>query len=119
MDGAVVGPLPGLVEDVHVLTGALQLADEAAVLGHHVVIGLPLAGMMREGRVLESLILLGTAFVLSRICDILKPTPARQLQRVRGGWGIVLDDWFASVYALILTHGAADLIEAKLFPLIN
>jgi len=94
------------------------VADEYLTLPI-VVIGLPLAGMMREGRVLESLILLGTAFVLSRICDILKPTPARQLQRVRGGWGIVLDDWFASVYALILTHGAADLIEAKLFPLIN
>ena len=61
------------------------------------VIGLPIARMMREGQVMQGVSLLGTAFVLSRICDILKPTPARQLQRVKGGLGIVLDDVFASV----------------------
>ena len=80
------------------------------------VIGLPLAGMMRNGQMLQALILLGTAFVLSRICDILKPTPARQLQRVKGGLGIVLDDAFSTFYALILTHGAADLLRAHVFP---
>ena len=84
------------------------------------VIGLPIVRMMRDGQVMQGLILLGTAFVLSRICDILKPTPARQLQRVKGGLGIVLDDVFASFYALILTYGARDFVlERYVFPLVN
>lgn len=84
------------------------------------VIGLPIARMMREGQVMQGLSLLGTAFVLSRICDILKPTPARQLQRVKGGLGIVLDDVFASFYALILTYGAQDfLLRPHIYPLFN
>jgi phosphatidylglycerophosphatase A len=83
-------------------------------------IGLPLAEMMREGRSMQGAILLGTAFVLSRICDILKPTPARQLQQVKGGLGIVLDDVFASFYALILTYGAQELLlERYVYPLFN
>ncbi len=84
------------------------------------VIGLPIAEMLRGGQVMQGLILLGTAFVLSRVCDILKPTPARQLQRVRGGLGIVIDDVFASFYALILTYGALDFVlERHVFPLFN
>ena len=84
------------------------------------VIGLPIVQMMRGGQVMQGLILLGTAFVLSRVCDILKPTPARQLQRVKGGLGIVLDDVFASFYALILTYGAQDFVlERYVFPLVN
>lgn len=91
------------------------VADEYLTLPI-VVIGLPILDMMRAGRVLPALALLGTAFVISRICDILKPSPARQLQRVRGGWGIVLDDVFACLYAMILTWGAADLLEKFVYP---
>ena len=83
------------------------------------VIGLPIAAMLRGGRIAEGLILLGAAFVFSRICDILKPTPARQIQKVKGGLGIVLDDVFASVYALILTHGSVGLLERYVYPLVN
>jgi len=83
------------------------------------VIGLPLAAMMRNGQVGQALTLLGTAFIFSRICDILKPTPARQIQRIKGGLGIVLDDVFSTFYALILTHGTADLLRAHIFPLFN
>jgi len=39
------------------------------------------------------------AFVLSRAFDILKPFPANRSQRLRGGWGIMADDFFASLYA--------------------
>ncbi len=38
-------------------------------------------------------------FVLFRIFDILKPPPARQLERLPAGWGILLDDLFAGLYA--------------------
>lgn len=38
-------------------------------------------------------------FVLFRIFDVLKPPPARQAERARGGWGIMLDDVVAGGYA--------------------
>jgi len=40
------------------------------------------------------------ALVLFRIFDITKPFPARQLERLPGGWGIVFDDVAAGLYAL-------------------
>lgn len=39
------------------------------------------------------------AFVGFRIMDILKPWPAQQLQKIPSGWGILLDDLFAGLYA--------------------
>ena len=38
-------------------------------------------------------------FVLFRIFDILKPFPIKNLQMLPGGWGIVLDDVGAGIYA--------------------
>jgi phosphatidylglycerophosphatase A len=38
-----------------------------------------------------------------RVTDILKPPPARQLERLPGGWGIVMDDVAAGAMALGLT----------------
>ncbi len=43
-------------------------------------------------------------FITNRFFDILKLPPAHQLQRVKGGMGIVLDDVFASLYALATNH---------------
>ena len=40
------------------------------------------------------------AFLSHRVFDILKPPPARGLQALKGGLGIVIDDVFASLYAL-------------------
>jgi phosphatidylglycerophosphatase A len=42
------------------------------------------------------------AFALFRVFDIVKPWPARQLERLHGGTGIVLDDLAAGLYALIV-----------------
>lgn len=42
------------------------------------------------------------AFVLFRVCDSLKPPPARQLERLPGGWGIVADDLGAALVARLL-----------------
>ncbi len=47
---------------------------------------------------------LGLAFVLFRFFDVVKLPPCQQLQRVRGGWGILLDDIIAGVYASICVH---------------
>lgn len=54
------------------------------------------------------------AFVAFRVLDIAKPFPARQLQRVPGGWGILLDDLFAGAYALVLLQLAAALTPLRL-----
>jgi phosphatidylglycerophosphatase A len=42
------------------------------------------------------------AFVLFRFFDILKPPPVRQLERLHGGLGIMVDDLAAGVYALLV-----------------
>ena len=44
------------------------------------------------------------AFLLFRLFDIFKPWPARQLENLPAGWGIVLDDVAAGVYALLLVQ---------------
>lgn len=41
-----------------------------------------------------------TLFLLFRFFDILKPFPIRVIEeRIKGGWGIVLDDVMAGLYA--------------------
>lgn len=42
------------------------------------------------------------AFLLFRLFDIWKPAPARQLEKLPGGWGINLDDVMAGVYAALV-----------------
>ena len=41
------------------------------------------------------------AFLATRFFDIIKPFPSNAIQDAPGGWGILLDDLFASVYAII------------------
>ena len=53
------------------------------------LIGLPLHPVM-----------LVVAFLTHRILDIIKPPPARGLQRLPGGLGITIDDVISSIYAL-------------------
>ncbi len=48
-------------------------------------------------------------FVSFRVFDIFKPWPARGLQRVPGGWGIVLDDLVAGLYAAAVVQVTARL----------
>ncbi len=43
-------------------------------------------------------------FILFRLFDIVKPFPIRRLEEVRGGYGVVLDDVMAGVYANIALH---------------
>jgi phosphatidylglycerophosphatase A len=47
------------------------------------------------------------ALILFRLFDITKPFPARQLERLPDGWGIVFDDVAAGLYAL----GVASLLR--------
>ena len=42
-----------------------------------------------------------TAFILFRIFDIFKPYPARRLEAMHGGVGIMADDLVAGLYAFL------------------
>jgi phosphatidylglycerophosphatase A len=46
------------------------------------------------------------AFVLFRILDVIKPYPARDLEDLPGGWGIMSDDLMAGVYANLALRAA-------------
>jgi phosphatidylglycerophosphatase A len=46
------------------------------------------------------------AFALFRMFDIWKPPPVRQLERVSGGAGIILDDVMAGIYAALVLYFA-------------
>jgi len=46
------------------------------------------------------------AFALFRLFDIWKPPPVRQLERIPGGAGIVLDDAMAGIYVALVLFSA-------------
>jgi phosphatidylglycerophosphatase A len=52
-------------------------------------------------------------FLLFRLFDIWKPFPCRRLENLPGGWGIMVDDWMAGIYAAICLR------LALLFHLLN
>jgi len=44
------------------------------------------------------------AFPITRIIDILKIPPAKRLEKLPAGWGVVADDLLGSVYAAAVLH---------------
>lgn len=52
-------------------------------------------------------------FVLNRALDIVKPFPADRLQALRGGWGIMMDDVVAGIYANLALRIAWALLAAR------
>ena len=44
---------------------------------------------------------LAWAFVFTRVFDIVKLPPAKQLEKLPHGWGVLLDDLASSVYAVL------------------
>jgi len=61
------------------------------------LIGLPVG----SGLVAATTVAAGQ-FLLFRILDVVKPPPARGLERLAHGWGIVADDLAAGLYANVL-----------------
>ncbi|MDZ7363157.1 MAG: phosphatidylglycerophosphatase A [candidate division KSB1 bacterium] len=45
---------------------------------------------------------IGLGFLLFRIFDVTKPFPARRAEKLPGGWGIVMDDVVAGIYANVV-----------------
>jgi len=52
----------------------------------------------------KSIDIVVSAFILWRILDIIKPPPARNLERLKGGLGIMIDDVISGIYTLIIMH---------------
>jgi len=49
----------------------------------------------------KNLVVWLAGWVLFRLFDITKPFPARELEQLPAGWGIMADDWMAAVYACL------------------
>jgi phosphatidylglycerophosphatase A len=52
----------------------------------------------------KTLWIIVATFFLWRILDIIKPPPARNLERLKGGLGIMMDDVISGLYTLIIMH---------------
>lgn len=61
----------------------------------------------RGGDLRHALTMAAVAFVAFRALDIVKPPPARRIQSVPGGAGILLDDLVAGAYACAVTQAVA------------
>lgn len=58
-----------------------------------------LLGMPLDGGQRQVLIVAGACFAAFRIIDIIKPPPVGLAERLPHGWGILLDDVVAGIYA--------------------
>jgi phosphatidylglycerophosphatase A len=58
---------------------------------------------------------LAVAFVVNRVMDIVKPPPARGIQDLPEGWGVLLDDFVAFLYALAVNHALYWFVVARYF----
>jgi phosphatidylglycerophosphatase A len=74
-----------------------MLGEDPPVVVVDEIVGMWISLLFLPKGILVALI----AFVLFRIYDIVKPPPARQVEHFKNGWGIMLDDVFAGVYANI------------------
>ena len=83
----------------------LGVQDHGAIVWDEIVAFLPVAVFANR-----SPLMLAVGFVLFRLFDIWKPFPIRQVERrVKGGFGVMIDDLLAAVYACI---AVALLVEA-------
>ena len=62
------------------------------------VVGMWISLLFLPKRIIVSLI----AFIVWRAFDIIKPSPARNLEKLEGGLGIMIDDVVAGFYSLIV-----------------
>ena len=63
---------------------------------------LPWAAPDLEGALVWNVLLAVGAFLAFRFFDILKPPPARNLERLKGGFGILVDDLITGAMALVV-----------------
>jgi phosphatidylglycerophosphatase A len=71
------------------------------------LIALPWGAALAARGLVGALLLAAGAFLAFRVLDIVKPPPARGIQRLAAGWGILADDLVAGAYALTIVQVAA------------
>ena len=64
----------------------------------------PMAFFLVPPEAVSRPLILAAGFVLHRLFDITKPPPARQLERLPDGLGIMADDWAAGAMACLVMH---------------
>ena len=89
------------------------VADEVAGQSIALLV-LPWRSFLETGAIAWNLSLALIAFLAFRAMDILKPPPARSMQSIRGGMGILIDDVIAGIYALAITQLVARLLLPRL-----
>jgi len=65
---------------------------------------LPMRGTLGQTGPYEWMIVAGVGFLAFRLFDIIKPPPGRRLEKLPFGWGVLLDDLVAAVYANVLAQ---------------
>jgi len=76
----------------------LGVPDHGAFVWDEIVAFLPLAALASASLVLQLV-----AFALFRLFDVWKPFPIRQFEaRMKGGFGVMLDDLLAACYAYLV-----------------
>jgi len=85
------------------------VADETAGMALALLF-IPRADASIAGAFWPSFFIVTAAFILFRVLDILKPQPAAISQRLPAGWGVLVDDLIAGLYALGLLHLALALL---------
>jgi phosphatidylglycerophosphatase A len=58
----------------------------------------------------QMIVVAAVQFFVFRAADIVKPPPARQFERLPCGWGVLMDDVMAGVYANLLGQVAVRLV---------
>jgi phosphatidylglycerophosphatase A len=112
------GPHEFVFDSLVVLTAILLCGVAAAFIGKkdpsEVILdefaAMPLVFLFnpyvyRNDKISLVFILLG--FLLFRLFDITKPFGVKALEKLPGGFGIVLDDVMAAIYANLVLHGIA------------
>jgi phosphatidylglycerophosphatase A len=82
----------------------LGVEDHGSMVIDEIVAFMPLCALTLPGALAtRNPLLLGVAFALFRVFDIVKPPPIRALeQNVRGGMGVMIDDVVAAFYAYVV-----------------
>jgi phosphatidylglycerophosphatase A len=91
-------------------TAEKDLGHDARPIVIDEILGMGLALLLVPKRIVYYVI----AFILFRFFDIVKPFPARQAEKLPGGWGVMADDLVAGVYANVVVQILVRLTYVKL-----
>jgi len=72
------------------------------------VIGMPITLALHPVNVAGAV----AGFLIFRVLDVVKPWPARRLELLPGGFGVVLDDAMAGIYGNLMVWGLIRLLPA-------